>query len=120
MQILYFGCGASHAGHYLWEREWSSAGRNQVRDCLFYAIDGSFFLSDAKECEFLLSTVPPWTIISWKDNSVDSRLGSHSTFLFKGFESQNEAELLLKAMEIFPRVFGRQRALLVPAKTPIK
>jgi hypothetical protein len=54
------------------------------------------------------ASVPPWKIISWWDRSVDSRPGSHSTFV--GNEFKNHHELVLAAMQFFPAVFVRQPA----------
>lgn len=57
-----------------------------------------------------ITHVDDWIIVSWWDNSVDSRPGSHSTFLGQGFES--EMAVIDAAKKQFPNVFARQRVKL--------
>jgi hypothetical protein len=46
-----------------------------------------------------------WTYWSVKDNSIDTRPGSHSTFLLEGVHSQGK--LLMEVNEKFERVWMR-------------
>lgn len=109
-QVYYFGC-IGQKGHFLWENEHSRIPIFQCDKIPF--ISREFYRTlDGKYCpEFAsrkkkLSHSGPWLIISWWDNSVDNRPGSHSTFIgmdFKDFE-----EMLYAAKEKFPQVFARQ------------
>lgn len=106
-QIFYFGC-IDRSGHALFgpgetpvrygqlDRDFGSVGR----------LDGTFCPTEIGGGKFTISTRPPWTIISWWDNSVDTRPGSHSTFIFQGYDSLGE--FWWDAREKFPSVFARQ------------
>jgi hypothetical protein len=52
------------------------------------------------------STIPPLRIVSWVDNSVDHRPGSHSTLIGVGYDSAEE--MLDDAPSWFPSVMKRQ------------
>ena len=49
--------------------------------------------------------VDGWSIVAFWDNTIDSRPGSHSTFVVN--EVIEATELLDRAREAFPKVFAR-------------
>lgn len=112
-QIFYFGC-MGQAGHYLFGPE--GMGRvypgKEFSTC--FGEDGRKL--DTPFCppmdwpagKFVVMTKTIWTIVSWWDYSVDSRPGSHSTFIFTGYDSLEE--FWKEAKEQFPSVFNRQPA----------
>lgn len=109
--LFYFGC-LHQSGHYLFEPPGVSVrGYTEIK-CMSQALRRSL---DTAFCPpetwqpgiWLESMVPPWRIVSWWDRSVDSRPGSHSTFIGAGYDSAEE--LLTAARNLFPQVFARQR-----------
>lgn len=111
--ILYFGR-IGDAGHYLWHNE-----RQQVRypqsaliGDLWPAIDGGFLSVQKEEGLYLRTEKPPWTIIAWPDYSVDTRPGSNSAFLFRGFDDLSNDTLFREAFQIFPNIISRQHKTL--------
>lgn len=113
--IYYFGC-SQRSGHYLFEAE-----DGWLRSCRLYTekdferfgnhgarLDGLFCPPSNWSTQLWMeSAVGPWRIISWWDNSIDTRPGSHSTFVGKGYASGEE--LLAAARPLFREVFDRQR-----------
>ena len=75
------------------------------------SLDGAFVPHNQPEGVYKRSYVWPYTILSWVDYSVDSRPGSHSTFLFANYKTDEAfSDILLKeAAKKFPQVFERQR-----------
>lgn len=110
--VFYFGCLDRH-GHYLWSDE----GLQQTGPVPYMSqtfrisLDGAFCPPEGwSEGLYKPSIVPPWRIISWWDRSVDTRPGSHSTFVFLQPDAGvSESELLAMAEHEFPSVFARQR-----------
>jgi hypothetical protein len=125
--ILYFGC-LGQSGHYLFQPEVDPSRHTRTihdGDCarfhlshaLYRALDTAFCPPVGTLGRYMVSCVPPWVIVSWWDNSVDRRPGSHSTFLFRTpFESLevtipeiiNTESALIRASKVFPEVFTRQ------------
>ena len=73
------------------------------------AIDGGFIFDGKKRTEnigVVASTKRDgWTLVSWADRSVDTRPGSHSTFIM---EAEVTPERLIEmAREQWPQVFSR-------------
>lgn len=104
-RLYYLGCRTGDKGHFLWTRQWSGAGWGipEMSDQLRGALDGVF--CPAIEGVAMRSNVGPWRIVSWIDRSVDSRPGSHSTFVGIGYE--REEEMVVDAVIQFPDVFQR-------------
>jgi hypothetical protein len=112
--ILFFGCLKSK-GHFLYHpREGQVWGYREsgLPDKLLHSLDGTFCPPETELQRYLVSTVPPFTIISWWDRSVDQRPGSNSNFIFKGFGDASPQYLLTAAKAAFPEVFARQPELL--------
>ena len=110
--ILYFGC-IKESGHYLWNEGLVHEYRAEalgISRSLERSLDGLFCPPEGSHYyEYMCSHVPPWRIISWWDCSVDTRPGSHSTFLFKDYSLLVDPEKLLEdAARVFPSVFTRQ------------
>jgi hypothetical protein len=108
--LFYFGC-LRDVGHYFWEtenhRKVNEVGTGIPRN-LFTALDGTFCPPPNLAAGLVQSSnVGPWMIISWWDNSIDRRPGSHSTFIGKGFQFTHE--LFEEAQLKFPSVFARQK-----------
>jgi hypothetical protein len=103
--VLYFGCWAD-VGHFLYGR-----GRKRIAygDSPVPNLDGGYVPNAARgstpEGIVRLTNLDGWTILGFRDNSVDSRGGSHSTFLVPGDVSYDEA--LANARAAFPFVFRR-------------
>lgn len=108
--ILYFGC-LSGPGHYLrdktkshWEQPRHSSTPWGVQ------IDGGVFDSSPRKWQAGAvhhAQKDGWTLVYWADYSVDSRPGSHSTFVIPALLSK--AELLEGARHLWPEVFNRPR-----------
>lgn len=111
--VFYFGCWGA-VGHYLWtpDRRWvRSAGPFADRD-----LDTPFCPSmtpdtrgrtptDQLEGVAALHHRDGWTVLSFWDRSVDSRGGSHSTYVLEGTHAFDDAVRL--AREAFPAVWAR-------------
>lgn len=108
--ILYFGC-LGRAGHYLHDKtkayshqpRWSSTAWGT-------AIDGGIFDSSPKKWEPGVvhhAQNAGWSVVYWADYSVDSRPGSHSTFVAHALLSKDELISLARAQ--WPEIFGRKR-----------
>jgi hypothetical protein len=112
--IFYFGC-IEDKGHYLWQKEQDGNivfaryvhpdfanrfGANGTK------LDGTFCPPEQSgTLSWMGSQVGPWVIISWWDNSVDHRPGSHSTFVTR---HGTHDELFERAKKDWPEVFARQ------------
>lgn len=109
--IYYFGC-IDVSGHHLHGPN-AETSQYADRNCKDFAehgrrLDGAFCPPESFGSGlYVISQKPPWNIISWWDYSVDSRQGSHSTFICQGYESLEE--FWKDAQAQFPSVFKRQR-----------
>jgi hypothetical protein len=113
--LLYFGC-IGQTGHYLFIEGEASLNSNYAASLaksikglnpmvfLPSLLDGFFVPTGAGYRE---SIIPPVRIVSWIDNSVDHRGGSHSTFVGYGYRTAEE--LLDDAVVKFPSVMKRQQ-----------
>jgi hypothetical protein len=120
MRILYpfyFGC-HKEAGHYWWEGHgrWGEVGRALVRshgrapNSLVSCIDGLFCPPDnvpegVANLAVLNLDHYPVTILSFWDRTVDSRPGSHSTFVLPG--ELSFVQTVNAAEHAFPEIFAR-------------
>ncbi len=113
-ELYYFGC-IRQVGHFLFQSDNGRAvachyaprpfanrfGYNGER------LDGMFCPPATWGTQvWMESNVGKWRIISWCDNSVDSRTGSHSTFI--GYDYSTAEALLEDAKLRFSEVFARQ------------
>jgi len=106
---LYFGCWSS-TGHYLFNSKGGSE-HAQFHPAAKH-IDGLLgdWVEDVPENLGRVHVIRfgvRWTILAFWDRSVDSRGGSHSSFIFKG--AVPAAEAMAKAKELFPHVFARAK-----------
>ena len=109
--ILYFGC-IGDCGHYLWSSE-----RNKIHvrtpfnnDRFVMHLDSAFSPPDTwTQGQAMRSQVGPWTILDWWDRSVDTRPGSHSLVVARGYRGSTLAEILVDFGKVFPSVLARQR-----------
>src|SRR5678816_4396454 len=95
-QLYYFGCW-SDKGHYLHDQHGQIAPHTiGISLPLSYALDGAFCpLSTEPEGAWQFSQVGPWYIASCWDFKIDSRPGSHSTFIGRySPEIQSHGDLL--------------------------
>jgi hypothetical protein len=98
-EAYYFGCW-EQAGHHFF-----TPGMHSVRGEVTpwgYDIDSQIF---AQSDHWTLLQGDGWTAIGRRDNTVDSRPGSHSTFAFHADLSVGQAEL--EAATLFPEIFKR-------------
>lgn len=106
MIVHYFGC-LHRPGHFWHSRE--SLCRIVPADIkktlLPKYIDYSFVDFTKKEGEAVVTAHASVTILAFKDNSVDTRPGSHSTFVIEGLPTPEDALRLCK--EQWPEVFER-------------
>lgn len=106
--ILYFGC-IKDCGHYLFHPQKGKLHYKQENLIPWGSnIDGGIFGTSKLKNDLGLihtQTKDGWTAISFADRSVDSRYGSHSTFVVQG--EVTVADLLAGAKEQWPQVFGR-------------
>lgn len=103
--MIYFGCGNDGAGHYHHSPGMNRLWRNEGVPKLLHNIDGGYYLAAASNGVALLTHEDAKTILGFSDNSVDSRPGSHSTFVADGIHAFND--MLGMAMAAFPEVFAR-------------
>ncbi len=104
----YFGCW-KNPGHYVFEPKMRQAPWQIFHENPWAtAIDGAL-LQRAKIADVqghaVFDQKDGWGIVSFWDNSVDSRGHSNSSFLIEGGESFED--VLTKAREIFPEIFQR-------------
>lgn len=111
--MIYYGCGTD-AGHYVWR-----PGMQRVREAAptpfdmhipgaAQKLDGGYtppmgYVEGAARLTHALG----WTVLSYWDNTVDNRPGSHSTFAVEGTHGFDA--MLAAAREHFPTVFARQK-----------
>ena len=106
----YFGC-AGDKGHFLWDRHLRSINFSSPPlgfPCKVEVLDGGLFPKlqfTPQNGVAFVSRINGWTIISFKDNTVDSRPGSVSVFLVKGLLTFETA--LDSAKQAFPTIFER-------------
>lgn len=107
MRIFYFGC-LDRAGHFFWDTSGARDARS-VDKCPFEAaqIDDAFTVFAFDEGHAQLIWAKGWTIVAWKDFSVDSRPGANSAFLLEGTHNFDDAMALVSSA--FPQVIARQR-----------
>lgn len=110
---LYFGCWGDQPGHDLR----SSDGLRHSRLPFGYpaklegrALDGGFTPPVSMTTRIpnglaVLHHASEWTVLSFWDNSIDSRPGSHSTFVSRGTLSFEDA--VERAKAAFPSVWKR-------------
>jgi len=113
-KLYYFGC-IGNKGHYLWESNNSSCYK--LTDIpglnldLIKVLDGAFTPGNTREQGvYLISKVPPITIVSWWDYTIDQRTGSNSNLIAYGYSNVNE--ILNDAKVKFPSVMNRQLKLI--------
>jgi hypothetical protein len=104
-EILYCGC-HEQTGHYFW----TPGMRGHKLDHNYHDIcklDGCFAPKDtSKQGEAWFHSEPGYMVISFWDNSIDTRPGSNSTFLLTGAPMCfNDA--IAKCRLAFPEVFAR-------------
>lgn len=107
-QCFYFGCQGS-VGHYLWSVHGgyvSAAGEKSI-PFDWRKLDGGFIADSNKwvNGHATLTVVDGHTVLSFPDNSIDSRPASHSTFIAGGvFDFDQMVEL---SQRDFDRVWRR-------------
>lgn len=111
MRVYYFGC-MSDIGHFLYDEN----GRYVYRKCtdkpeLSHSLDGGYWPKDKGQPQSVgaLSYENNWSILSCWDRSIDSRYGSHSTFIIEGTHTFDE--ILVAIKKHFPQVMARMEAL---------
>lgn len=107
MTVFYFGC-VRQTGHYLWHPTEGQVRRMNQAQPWGNKIDGWVFKdSKAKDDPGVVysAKLNGWTLVGWADRSVDSRSGSHSTFIVEADISP--ARLIELAREQWPQVFSR-------------
>jgi hypothetical protein len=104
LSALFFGCW-ERAGHYAW----APGMRRSAKGC---PLDDGFLDNAGHRLRPsdppLLQQFKGWTTISFCDNSVDTRPGSHATFAFIGLLTYIECIEL--ARTLFPEVCERVSA----------
>jgi hypothetical protein len=98
-EAYYFGCW-EHAGHYFF-----GPGMTSVRGeptPWGYSLDSRAF---SENKDWFMKKREGWTAIGRRDNTVDTRPGSHSTFAFHADLTVAEAEA--EARRLFPEIFKR-------------
>lgn len=109
-QVYYFGCDGQ-AGHYMHLPTMRTDTKFMYGNPWGLSIDGGL-LKGAKE-RYVLAKKDGWTALSFWDNTVDKRPGSHSTFLAQGeFTLEQMFEL---AHKNFPQIAAR---VSLPAARP--
>lgn len=100
MEVYYLGCWRE-AGHFYW-----APGMTRPKTTTPTPWGGDLDSREfADSREWVVWRKDGWTAIGRRDNTVDTRQGSHSTFAFHADLTVEEAERL--AREIFPEIFIR-------------
>lgn len=102
-EVLYFGC-YRDVGHDLRSKRNPRIRWNET--AWGSSIDGGCF-PDGRVWGVHVAKKDGWTALAVQDNSVDTRPGSHSTFVCAA--DITGKELLALAKEQWPEVFGRPR-----------
>jgi len=114
MKIYYYGC-LKMAGHYFWntnkqhvlfENEFPHPDIRGLPFCP---------LLEREEGKAKLTHYNGWTILGWRDNTVDVRPGSHSNLCAEGTHSFEE--MLAIGQEHFPEVMSRQHMEITLVET---
>lgn len=106
-RAYYFGC-IRESGHYLWTGDLERIGHHQWPSLLPWpveVVDTGLCPKDRDWGSAQVTHKDGWTALSFWDWSVDTRPGSHSTFLFRDVLDFDAA--LARARELFPTVFAR-------------
>lgn len=111
--MFYFGCG-EESGHFLFDADAHRVPRHHIpRDFPFGnydGIDGTFCPpGEQVQGRIAIWRADGWAVLSWWDRSVDTRPGSHSTFVLRTQGNPTDRELVRSAVAAFPWVFARIR-----------
>ncbi len=118
--ILYFGC-LGDKGHYLFRRvgrelgDYAKLSYYETKAATPWGdnIDGGVFSKSPRRLEagaIHACHLNGWSLVYWADYSVDTRPGSHSTFVTKSEDCIGNHDLLIARARIqWPEVFGRPR-----------
>lgn len=116
--VLYFGC-IDRAGHYLFHPVRGDLSWQETKDGTPWSdnIDGGLFGDSRRKWEAgIVHTCKKagWTGIAWADYSIDTRPGSHSTFVVAA--DITTEQLLQLSRQQWPHVFSRHKfpALTIP------
>lgn len=107
IEIYYVGC-VDQPGHYIWDLGMKCLPYNEVAKRLPWGlhIDGCIPPKTVRwQGVVRVERKDGWTAFGFWDNSIDSRPGSHSTFVISGEWSFNDA--LSIARSCFPSIFAR-------------
>jgi hypothetical protein len=116
-RVFYFGCW-NRSGHGYWALGGSGLGLNVPP--WGSSIDSKDMYPEGRQGVARLHHKDGWTALSMADRTVDSRRGSHSTFVIEGELDYDEA--LAAARAQFPRVFARLEQAgveVVPESVPV-
>lgn len=114
-EVLYYGCELRESGHYAWRPNWQRWSAPTPFDSNLRLpgsateLDGGFTppMSEEKNGKARLTHVDGWTVLSFWDNSMDKRPGSHATFAVD--DTVDFETILQLAREAYPAVFGRMQ-----------
>lgn len=101
---MYFGCWGDK-GHYLFTKDRSSRYNFMGVTTGFLDNLGKFNEQLPQGKIVVIRIGDQFTVLGWKDNSVDTRPGSHSQFIFSGV--WDPATALEYAKTNFPDIFKR-------------
>lgn len=108
---LYFGCGTI-IGHYLWASKDGRMNHVGFDERVFLPfkwtrLDGTFLPPKYrwKEGHAALTHIKGISVLSFADNTIDSRPASHSTFAIQGIFDFTEAVEIARAA--FPNIWER-------------
>lgn len=104
--MFYYGCHRD-LGHYMWHENGEEVPWRRATLLQPWAerIDGGLCPGSVVNGVARFTQEHGWSALSWWDNSIDSRPGSHSTFIVQGVHTA--AVILRMARERFPWVFSR-------------
>lgn len=119
-EVYYFGCDNNQSGHYLFAEDQGRSlyGSRAAAIVPWWKQLDAGFAPKGHQVEGvarLTHTLDGWTVLSFWDRSVDTRPGSHSTFLIRGHHDYEAARSL--ACAAFPRTWGRYRFQVTPRET---
>lgn len=121
--IFYFGC-VREPGHFLWDEHFHRYYDHAHPDLpigfpvQIHVLDGGLF-PKSKFCHSpgvaFLAHINGWSTLSFVDNSVDSRPGSHSIFIIGAL--YDFRRIIMVTKKVFPAIWERFKFEVVPHET---
>lgn len=123
--IFYYGCWDHSPGHYLYNPDGQTVSERQLPidfPVALYALDGRLLppSQDQLEGQLHIWRTKGWAIITFWDRSVDSRKGSHSTFIARIAGNPPDMLIVHQVFSLFRLVIDRCKfRIILPNGHPL-